>query len=98
MNDENKNNGLAWINTPFSLTKLDRQYSLFQQNVLMITSTHLQKFVDEYFLEKRQLGDARSDFLFEQGVDHIVMNIPPIKIDIHDFITCEFQSTHPRRV
>ena len=92
MNDENKNNGLAWINTPFSLTKLDRQYSLFQQNVLMITSTHLQKFVDEYFLEKRQLGDARSDFLFEQGVDHIVMNIPPIKIDIHDFITCENMS------
>ena len=92
MSDENKNNGLAWINTPFSLTKLDRQYSLFQQNVLMITSTHLQKFVVEYFLEKRQLGDARSDFLFEQGVDHIVMNIPPIKIDIHDFITCENMS------
>ena len=92
MNDDNENNGLAWINTPFSLTKLDKQYSLFQQNVLMITSTYLQKFVDEYFLEKRQLGDARSDFLFEQGVDHAVMNIPPIKIDIHDFVTCENMS------
>ena len=92
MNDDNENNGLAWINTPFSLTKLDKQYSLFQQNVLMITSTYLQKFVEEYFLEKRQLGDARSDFLFEQGVDHAVMNIPPIKIDIHDFVTCENMS------
>ena len=92
MNDDNENNVLAWINTPFSLTKLDKQYSLFQQNVLMITSTYLQKFVDEYFLEKRQLGDARSDFLFEQGVDHAVMNIPPIKIDIHDFVTCENMS------
>ena len=92
MNDDNENNGLAWINTPFSLTKLDKQYSLFQQNVLMITSTYLQKFVDEYFLEKRQFGDARSDFLFEQGVDHAVMNIPPIKIDIHDFVTCENMS------
>ena len=92
MNDDNENKGLAWINTPFSLTKLDKQYSLFQQNVLMITSTYLQKFVDEYFLEKRQLGDARSDFLFEQGVDHAVMNIPPIKIDIHDFVTCENMS------
>ena len=56
MNEDNENKGLAWINTPFSLTKLDRQYSLFQQNVLMITSTHLQKFVDEYFFEKRQLA------------------------------------------
>ena len=92
MNDDNENKVLAWINTPFSLTKLDKQYSLFQQNVLMITSTYLQKFVDEYFLEKRQLGDARSDFLFEQGVDHAVMNIPPIKIDIHDFVTCENMS------
>ena len=92
MNEDNENKGLAWINTPFSLTKLDKQYTLFQQNVLMLTSTHLQKFVDEYFLEKRQLGDARSDFLFEQGVDHIVMNIPPIKIDIHDFITYENMS------
>ena len=89
MIDENKNNGIAWINTPFSLTKLDRQYSLFQQNVLMITSTHLQKFVDEYFLEKRKLGDARSDFLFEQGVDHIVMNMPASEIEIHEFITGE---------
>ena len=92
MNEDNENKGLAWINTPFSLTKLDKQYTLFQQNVLMLTSTHLQKFVDEYFLEKRQLGDARSDFLFEQGVDHAVMNIPPIKIDIHDFITYENMS------
>ena len=98
MNDDNENNGLAWINTPFSLTKLDKQYSLFQQNVLMITSTYLQKFVDEYFLEKRQLGDARSDFLFEQGVDHAVMNIPPIKIDIHDFVTCENMSYQKLRM
>lgn len=98
MNDDNENKGLAWINTPFSLTKLDKQYSLFQQNVLMITSTYLQKFVDEYFLEKRQLGDARSDFLFEQGVDHAVMNIPPIKIDIHDFVTCENMSYQKLRM
>ena len=98
MNDDNENKGLAWINTPFSLTKLDKQYSLFQQNVLMITSTYLQKFVDEYFLEKRQLGDARSDFLFEQGVDHAVMNIPPIKIDIHDFVTYENMSYQKLRM
>ena len=92
MSEDNINKGLAWINTPFSLTKLDKQYTLFQQNVLITTSRHLQKFVDDYFLEKRQLGDARSDFLFEQGVDHAVMNVPPIKVDIRDFATSEQMS------
>lgn len=80
---ENKN--LVWINTPFALTKLDKQYTLLQQNILMVASAHLQKYVDEYFMEKRQLGDTRSDYLFEKGIEHVVMEIPPIKIDIKDF-------------
>ena len=80
---DNKN--LVWINTPFSLTKLDKQYTLLQQNILMVASAHLQKYVDEYFVEKRKLGDSRSDFLFERGVEHAVMEIPPIRIDIKDF-------------
>jgi hypothetical protein len=45
---ENKN--LVWINTPFALTKLDKQYTLLQQNILMVASAHLQKYVDEYFI------------------------------------------------
>lgn len=80
---ENKN--LVWINTPFALTKLDKQYTLLQQNILMVASAHLQKYVDEYFMEKRQLGDTRSDYLFEKGIEHVVMEIPPIKIDIKTF-------------
>ena len=65
MSEPKGNKNLVWINTPFSLTKLDKQYTLLQQNILMVASTHLQKYVEEYFTEKRVLGDARSDYLFE---------------------------------
>lgn len=85
MSESIENKNLVWINTPFSLTKLDKQYTLLQQNILMVASAHLQKYVDEYFSEKRLLGDARSDYLFERGVEHVVMEVPPIRIDIKDF-------------
>lgn len=86
MSDPKDKKNLVWINTPFSLTKLDKQYTLLQQNILMVTSAHLQKYVEEYFTEKRLLGDGRSDYLFEKGVEHVVMEIPPIKINIKDFL------------
>ena len=93
MSEPKGNKNLVWINTPFSLTKLDKQYTLLQQNILMVASTHLQKYVEEYFTEKRVLGDARSDYLFEKGIEHAVMEIPPIKIDIKDFqVSTEFHN------
>ena len=93
MSDPKVNKNLVWINTPFSLTKLDKQYTLLQQNILMVASTHLQKYVEEYFTEKRVLGDSRSDYLFEKGIEHAVMEIPPIIIDIKDFqVSTEFHN------
>lgn len=94
MSDEKKNiKDLVWINTPFSFTKLDKQYSLLQQNILLVASSHLQKYVDEYFTEKRQLGDSRSDYLFEKGIQHVVMDVPPISIDIQEFqVSQEFHN------
>ena len=41
MSEPKGNKNLVWINTPFSLTKLDKQYTLLQQNILMVASTHL---------------------------------------------------------
>ena len=49
MSEPKGNKNLVWINTPFSLTKLDKQYTLLQQNILMVASSHLQKYVEEYF-------------------------------------------------
>ena len=94
MSDEKKDiKDLVWINTPFSFTKLDKQYSLLQQNILLVASSHLQKYVDEYFTEKRQLGDSRSDYLFEKGIQHVVMDVPPITIDIQEFqVSQEFHN------
>ena len=46
MSEPKGNKNLVWINTPFSLTKLDKQYTLLQQNILMVASTHLQKYVE----------------------------------------------------
>ena len=60
MSEPKGNKNLVWINTPFSLTKLDKQYTLLQQNILMVASTHLQKYVEEYFTEKRVLGENDS--------------------------------------
>ena len=56
MSEPKGNKNLVWINTPFSLTKLDKQYTLLQQNILMVASTHLQKYVEEYFTEKRAVS------------------------------------------
>ena len=55
------------------------QYTLLQQNILMVASTHLQKYVEEYFTEKRVLGDARSDYLFEKGIERTLLLINELK-------------------
>lgn len=80
------------------MTRLDKQYTLFQQNVLLSTSLHIQKYVDDYFIEKRKLGDSRSDLLFERDVNNSAMSIPPVKVDIRDFATSEQMSYQKLRM
>lgn len=74
----------VWINTPFSFTKVDKQYSLTQQHVLFCVSSHLQEYLTKYFNEKREKGDLRSDYLFEVDKDHVAMNVPRIRLKLSE--------------
>jgi len=74
----------VWINTPFSFTKVDKQYSLIQQHVLFCVSSHLQEYLTKYFNEKREKGDLRSDYLFEVDKDHVAMNVPRIRLKLSE--------------
>ena len=73
-----------WINTPFSFTKIDKQYSLSQQHVLFCVSSHLQEYVTRFFNEKREKGGLRSDYLFEVDKEHVAMNVPKIRLKLNE--------------
>lgn len=73
-----------WINTPFSFTKIDKQYSLSQQHVLFCVSSHLQEYVTRFFNEKREKGRLRSDYLFEVDKEHVAMNVPKIRLKLNE--------------
>lgn len=74
----------VWINTPFSFTKIDKQYTLTQQHVLFCVSSHLQEYLTRFFNEKREKGDLRSDYLFEVDKEHVAMNIPRIRLKLSE--------------
>lgn len=78
------NAGEQWINTPFSFTKIDKQYSLSQQHVLFCVSSHLQEYVTRFFNEKREKGGLRSDYLFEVDKEHVAMNVPKIRLKLNE--------------
>lgn len=73
-----------WINTPFSFTKIDKQYSLSQQHVLFCVSSHLQEYLTRFFNEKREKGGLRSDYLFEVDKEHVAMNVPKIRLKLNE--------------
>lgn len=73
-----------WINTPFSFTKIYKQYSLSQQHVLFCVSSHLQEYVTRFFNEKREKGGLRSDYLFEVDKEHVAMNVPKIRLKLNE--------------
>ena len=73
-----------WINTPFSFTKIDKQYSLSQQHVLFCVSSHLQEYVTRFFNEKREKGGLRSDYLFEVDKEHVALNVPKIRLKLNE--------------
>lgn len=73
-----------WINTPFSFTKIDKQYSLSQQHVLFCVSSHLQEYVTRFFNEKREKGGLRSGYLFEVDKEHVAMNVPKIRLKLNE--------------
>ena len=81
---QNSSVGEIWINTPFSFTKIDKQYTLAQQHVLFCVSSHLQEYVTRYFNEKREKGNLRSDYMFEVDKEHVAMNVPRIRIKLSE--------------
>ena len=60
MSEPKGNKNLVWINTPFSLTKLDKQYTLLQQNILMVASTYRQ---DKYSVASEKYHPVKLFYL-----------------------------------
>ena len=67
-----------WIRTPFVFTMFGSNFSLLQQSVMIKVSEHLQKYVDLYFAEKRNLLDSDVKPLFTAS--QIKIGLPKIII------------------
>lgn len=68
----------TWIKTPFSYIKTGKKLTLFQQDVMLMVSAHLQQYLQQYFDLGLDKSDADPLPLFAR---HLLENgIPPFRI------------------
>lgn len=71
-----------WINTPFAFARMNRDFSLLQQHVMLRVSDHLQEYLAQFFRDKRNLLPDDPLSLFDTKK---LPELPTLKIPYSEF-------------
>lgn len=71
-----------WINTPFAFARMNRDFSLLQQHVMLRVSDHLQEYLAQFFRDKRNLLPDDPLSLFDTKK---MPELPTLKIPYSEF-------------
>ena len=76
LNDE------RWINTPFFFSTFGADFSLLQQDIMFMVSSHLQSYITKFFAEGRDKESVYPNALFSER--DFAEGLPSIKIKLSD--------------
>lgn len=71
-----------WINTPFFFSTFGADFSLLQQDIMFMVSSHLQSYITKFFAEGRDKESVYPNALFSEK--DFAEGLPSIKIKLSD--------------
>lgn len=83
-----------WINTPFAYTRLSKNLSLLQQDVLIKVSAHMQKYIQEFFgsdlKNSREIPQALlSEAVKNSGISQFHISYAELGVEVNNYYAAQ---------
>lgn len=83
-----------WINTPFAYTRLSKNLSLLQQDVLVKVSSHMQKYIKEFFgsdlKNSREVPQALlSEAVKNSGISQFHISYAELGVEVNNYYAAQ---------